>query len=424
MKRVFIIGAGPGSGELLTPQARKAIEGSDCVIAHRRLLNNPSFDGIPGSLCIRELEARGKTVFESASPGEITALLENLQDGMTAAVLVSGDTGFYSLAKKLTAMLGDQIEAELISGISSVAYFCAKIKSSWDDALLLSLHGRACNVADKVRRNHKVIMLTDAHRTPARIAEELCQNGLENATMTVGENLSYDNEIITAATAREARKGIYGDLCVVQVENRVPEEHLFIRDRDFVRGRTPMTKEDIRCLVINKLEPAKNDIVYDVGAGTGSVAIEIAMQIPEGKIYALEKNRDALELIKENKHKFGAANLEIVAGNAADNLAELPAPAKVFIGGSGGRLNELLDIVYQKNPRARIVINAITLETLIEASEYYKKRGDYLFEVIQVGVSHAREINRYHLLTAQNPVFIITASALQSADRKDTAYDQ
>ena len=404
MKHIYIIGAGPGSRNALTVEAQKAVEGSDCIIAHGRLL--------------RDYENSGKILLESSHAEKIADYVAELNDGLVISVLVSGDTGFYSLAKKLTRLLqanDKQDKVEMISGVSSVAYFCAKLRSSWDDALLFSLHGRPGSVADKVRRNKKVIVLTDAVYTPSVIAGELCENGLENVMLTAGENLSYEDEAITSLTAREAAQRQFGALCVLQIENPQPEEHKFIGDSDFIRGNTPMTKQEIRCISINKLRLSKTDIVYDAGAGTGSVAVEIALQIPDGRVFALEKEPEALRLIEENKRKFRAGNLEIIQGNAEEAILPLPPPDKVFIGGSGGRLTEILEAVYRKNDCAYVVINAVTLETFCEAVSYYKNREAYFFEVVQVGVNSAKEAGSYHLLSAQNPVFIITAG------RKETA---
>ena len=401
MKRIYIIGAGPGHPDCLTERAKNAVASSTVIITHGRLLANYT-----GS---------GKKFIESASAENIAALVQDAEDEDVISVIVSGDTGFYSLAKKLPGLLAEYGVVEMVSGISTISYFCAKIKKSWDDALLLSVHGRECNIADKVRRNKKVILLTDKDRTPAWAARQLCENGLENATFIVGENLSYEDERITVSSALETSEKQFAVLSVAMIENPAPEEHVFIGDSDFIRGDTPMTKQEIRCLSIYELRLAKGDIVYDVGAGTGSVAVEIALQMPEGRVFALERDEDAIKLIGENKRKFHANNLEIVSGDAEISLSALPAPDKVFIGGSGGRLKAILDAIYLKNPATRVVINAITLETLCEATDYYKNKKEYLFKVTQASVNSTKKAGEYHMLTAQNPVFIICAAGKEKA---------
>lgn len=402
MKRIYLIGAGPGNMELLTTEAKKAMIDSDVIIAHKRLLMG--------------FENSNKKLIESTSPKEITDYIAQAAEDKTISVLVSGDTGFYSLSKSLVKTLEGMGDVKVLCGISSIQYFCSKIQSSWDDALLISLHGRDCNLVEKVKRNPKVITLAGGEYSPQYIVKLLCENHLENVILTIGENLSYQNEKITMGTAKELLDTTFSSLCVMQIENPNPKDHVFINDDAFVRGDTPMTKQEIRCISISKLQLEKKDIVFDIGAGTGSVAVEMALQIPDGKVFAIEKEADGIELIKENKQKFSVTNLEMLQGNAKDMISDLPTPDKAFIGGSGGALIEILDSLYCKNPNIRIVINAITLETLCAITNYYKNRNEYLFELINVSVSFARKAGNYNLFTGQNPVYIITVSRKDSSD--------
>ncbi len=137
-------------------------------------------------------------------------------------------------------------------------------------------------------------------------------------------------------------------------------------DESFIRGNVPMTKSEVRSISLSKLQLEPHDIVYDIGAGTGSVAVEIALQIPHGCVYAVEKNPEALSLLEQNKAQLGADCMNIVSGTAPDICKELPAPNKVFIGGSSGNMKEILSLLLEKNPDVRIVITAISIETLTE----------------------------------------------------------
>lgn len=404
MKRIYIIGAGPGRSDLLTVEAQQAIGKSDCLIAHSRLME--------------EYRDSGKQLLESSSPKEIAASISRLADGEVISILVSGDTGFYSLTKSLAKTLEGLGQVEILSGISSIQYFCSKIQSSWDDAVLLSLHGREHNLVQKVKQNHKVLLLTDDQHTAQQICGLLCEYNLEEVVVTVGEYLSYEQERITAGSAKELSLQTFSPLSVVQIENPYPQEHTFLSDDAFIRGATPMTKQEVRCVSISKLQLQKNDVVFDIGAGTGSVAIEVALQIPDGKVYAIEKEADAVLLIGENKQKFQAANLEVRQGSAKELLLELPTPDKVFIGGSGGELCDILEFLYSKNPKVRVVTNAVTLETLCELTRYYQEKREYLFEVVQLSVAFTRKLGSYNLFTGQNPVYIITVS------RKDASYGE
>jgi precorrin-6Y C5,15-methyltransferase (decarboxylating) len=181
-------------------------------------------------------------------------------------------------------------------------------------------------------------------------------------------------------------------------------------DELFIRGDVPMTKQEVRAVSLSKLQLAAADIVYDIGAGTGSVSVEAALKVRKGMVWALEKDPGAVEIIEKNKKKFGAANMKIMQTAAPAGLETLPSPDKVFIGGSGGNLKEILNLLYRKNPEARIVINAVTLETLNQAVDYYRTRPAYDLEIVHIIVAKARSLGGLHLMTGQNPVYILTAS--------------
>lgn len=174
-----------------------------------------------------------------------------------------------------------------------------------------------------------------------------------------------------------------------------------MKDEVFIRGKVPMTKEEVRCVSIAKLAPEKDSIIYDIGAGTGSVSIEMALAYPEGKIYAIERNPEGIELIKQNIGKFDVKNIEIVEGTAPDCLKGLPAPTHVFMGGTGGGLKDIVEAVRKMNPDTRFVMNIITPETLAESLGFAE-------EIVQMQISRARVAGAYHLMTAENPVYIVT----------------
>ena len=180
-----------------------------------------------------------------------------------------------------------------------------------------------------------------------------------------------------------------------------------MNDNHFIRGRVPMTKSEIRAIVLSKLDLKKDSTVYDIGAGTGSVGIEAALSMRQGSVYAIEKKEDGCELIRRNQEALGAKNLTVVCGSAPEALTGLPVPDRVFIGGSGGRLAEILDLVREKNPQARAVITVIALETLAAVGGYLKDRR-LEAEIVSVQVARAEKRGSYHLMQGQNPVYIIT----------------
>lgn len=170
-----------------------------------------------------------------------------------------------------------------------------------------------------------------------------------------------------------------------------------------------MTKQEVRAVSLSKLMPKVTDKIYDIGAGTGSCSIELALQAKMGHVWAFERNPLALELLEQNKALFAVANLDIIAGEASKQIIDMPAPDCVFIGGSGGNLCRMLDIIYTKNSECRVVINAITVETLIEVVEYYKTHSEYELEIVNVFAARGKKLGAYNLMMAQNPVYVMTA---------------
>ena len=190
-----------------------------------------------------------------------------------------------------------------------------------------------------------------------------------------------------------------------------------MRDECFIRGKVPMTKSEVRAVSLDKLELRDGEVFYDVGAGTGSVAVEAALRCPHSRVYALEQKAEGCELISGNREKFGADNLTVVPGKAPETFRELPAPDKVFIGGSGGSLGAILKAVREANPQVRIVVNVITLETLSELTSYLEREG-LEAEVVSIQVSRAQKLGCYHLMQAMNPVWVVTFGG-EEPDRQE-----
>ncbi|ADY57154.1 precorrin-6y C5,15-methyltransferase (decarboxylating), CbiE subunit [Syntrophobotulus glycolicus DSM 8271] len=400
MPRINIVGIGPGDRKTMTEEAVGAIQNSRYLIGDKRVLE--------------PFEHFRKEMFYSSNVKEINNYLTGLGQEEEASVLVSGDVGFYSLAKRLLET-GKREEIRLICGLSSLQVFCSRLGIPWQDVNVLSLHGRDGNVLNRVMRHRTVFIMTGGSCTPAAVCRELCRSGLETVRVSVGENLSYPGERITTGTAEALAEEDFAELSVMLVFNNSPVQGELttsgLPDGMFIRGDAPMTKQEIRAVVLSKLQLAAGDTVYDIGAGTGSVAVEMALRLTEGTVFAIEKEPGAVDLLQQNKQKFAAYNLHILQAAAPEGLAALPCPDKAFIGGSGGRLKDILDLVYAKNPRARVVLTAITLQTLTQAAAYYEGRTDLKAEIIQVGISKAQKLGGYHLLTGQNPVFVITAES-------------
>lgn len=399
MLKVNIIGIGPGNPDLLTGAARQAIAESNILIGDKRMLS--------------AFVDSSKTVYDTiktSAIAEIAAKADPAKDVL--AVLVSGDVGFFSLAKTISGKLPD-CECVRYCGISSLVYFASKLQLSWDDAKIVSMHGRDQNLVAAVAQNKKVFSLTGGEHSPQALCKQLCEHGMGQVTVYVGENLSYPEEKITQGTAEEISALNFPSLSVMMLLNNeangfAPTVH-GLADDLFMRSKVPMTKQEVRSVSMSKLMPKATDLIYDIGAGTGSCSVELALIAKQGKVWAFERNPVAVELLGKNKELFGLTNLEIVAGEALENIKAMPAPDCVFVGGSGGDLCKMLDVIYAKNSKCRVVINAITVETLAQVAAYYKEHEDYSLEIVNVFVARGKHLGSYNLMIAQNPVYVMTA---------------
>lgn len=397
--RVNIVGIGPGNPDLLTGEARQAIAASNILLGDKRMLS--------------AFADSSKTVYDTiktSAIAEVAAKADPVKDVL--AVLVSGDVGFFSLAKTISGKLPD-CECVRYCGISSLVYFASKLQLSWDDAKIVSMHGRDQNLVAAVAQNKKVFSLTGGDHSPQALCKQLCEHGLGQVLVYVGENLSYPEEKITQGTAEEISALSFPSLSVMMLLN--DEANCFeptvhgLADDLFMRSKVPMTKQEVRSVSMSKLMPKATDVIYDIGAGTGSCSVELALIAKQGKVWAFERNPVAVELLGKNKELFGLTNLDVIAGEALENIKAMPAPDCVFVGGSGGDLCEMLDVIYAKNSKCRIVINAITVETLAQVAAYYKEHPDYSLEIVNVFVARSKKLGSYNLMMAQNPVYVMTA---------------
>ena len=396
-QKISLVGIGMGAEKTLTLEGKKALNEAELLIGAKRMTEAVQK---PGQMVLHEYRSE-----------KIVEYIREHPKYRTVVIALSGDVGFYSGAKKLIDQLDGNVE--VICGISSVVYFMSKIGLSWDDAKIVSAHGRNCNLISLIRHNPKVFSILGTEDGVAVLASRLVYYGMGDVTLYVGENLSYENEKIfhdKAANLTEYR----GDaLSVVTAcnEKATPMSAVHgISDGEFLRGKAPMTKEEVRTVSLSKLRLSEDSVCYDVGAGTGSVSVEMALRAWMGQVYAIEKKEDALALLKENKKKFAVDNLAIIPGVAPEAMTELPAPTHAFIGGSSGNMQDIINLLLEKNPKVRIVINCITLETVTEAMNAIRDFGLEDVDIVQLAAARSKSIGRYHMMMGENPIYIISCS--------------
>lgn len=395
---VTLIGMGSGTPELLTAQGLAALQSADLIIGAKRLLEH-----LPTG-CTENRKALYK-------PEDILSCLSEFP-AANAALLYSGDTGFYSGASKLLPMLrAFGISARVLPGISSVQLLSAAIGRPWQDWKLVSAHGCACDPAAEclTAEGRPVFFLTGGTETPATLCAKLADAGLGDAHAITGENLGTPQEHLAFGTAQTLAANACAPLSVLLIEHTVLPARRApgFPDDAFIRGEVPMTKQEVRAAALAKLAVRPTDTLWDVGAGTGSVSVELALAAPRGHVYAVECAPDACALIRQNREKFHAYNLSLIEGTAPQVLADLPAPDAVFIGGTKGSMAEVVDAALAKNPNARLCISAIALETLSAAIAALAAH-EQTAEVTQLAVSRTRPAGKLHLLMANNPIFLIT----------------
>lgn len=398
MYELLVVGAGPGDPNLLTPAARLAIDSACTVVAaHRHAKLVPP----------EKLLQLGKL--------EITLNeIERRLQGGNVAVLVSGDPGFYSLLPRLKRRFPKQ-PVRVIPGIGSLSAFFAELGETWQGATILSAHGRALKggtLAAAVKQHQLTCLFCDQEHNPAWVLDVLIDWGFSDVHVAIGERVSYPDQRLSFGTPRELAGRDFDGLSVVRIVNPRAKTLALspgVTDDQFIRESTPMTKEEVRWLILCKLNLEPSAIVWDVGSGTGSVAIECARLCPYGQIYAIEEEAKAIRLIKENRERFGVSNLSLQPGVAPHVLGKLPTPTHVFVGGSGGRLKEILHHVQLRGGGITILVSSVTLMTAAEAVGVFQSLEFTDLDVVQLAVCRGKAVGDQHIMKAQNPVTLVRA---------------
>lgn len=406
--KITLAGVGMGNENGITKEVKQAVEEADILLGAGRML-----------ACFPDKPEK----YPLYQAGEIIPYVKKVQETsmylerQKIVVLFSGDSGFYSGCQSLYAALNKEISEgrlraslQVLPGISSVAYLASRIGESYHDAAVYSVHGKVlCNLAKRIKRKTKTFLLTAGVQDLNRLGRELSAAGMTDCEITAGYQLSYPEERIAYLSPAECIELKEEGLYTCYIKNPCAEEAKLthgISDRQFIRGKVPMTKEEVREVSICKLHLREHAVVYDIGSGTGSLAVEIAGLSDDIQVYAVEQKEEAVSLIEENKKMFGLQNINTIKAMAPEGLSGLPTPTHAFIGGSGGRLKEILSVLREKNGNMRMVVNAVSMETICEIREVLSQYQIREEELVQVQVSRMNQIGSHHLLQAENPVWI------------------
>jgi len=401
MKSIHVIGAGIAGHEGFTPQALELINQSELLFGAERLLGLfPDFSG-------------EKFPLDDNNRAEMVSRLQDCVGRVV--VLASGDPLFFGLGRYLLRNMAEEL-IEFLPNVTSVQYAFAKIREPWDDSVFISVHGRDLkDVVERIVANDKAAILTDGVNTPGMISRELLSRHRSGYKAYLCENLGTDAERIRVTDIKGLLELDVAPLNVlILIREYEDDRHAYIPtfgipDEEFVSIKKLITKEEVRVVTLAKLRLRHDMCLWDIGAGSGSICVEADHLLPDGRIFAIERNEECCQFIKENLQKFNTRNVVLIEGGAPDCLEELPDPDCVFIGGSGGNLWEILDTVDQRLAvGGRIVLNASTLDTLTSANEYFGNAG-YHVEVVTVNIARTRPHSNYKLFEAYDPVYILTA---------------
>jgi precorrin-6Y C5,15-methyltransferase (decarboxylating) len=399
---IYVIGIGINGRASLLERPARLIGEAGLLVGGRRHL-----DEFPGAVGLK-VPFRGLS--EAAS-----SIRDFLKRGKGhAVVLATGDPLLFGIGSFILKEFG-KAAVEIIPGVSAVQEAFARIKEDMNGVKVLSAHGREADIdllADEVAGGAKLALFTDKENNPARLSKELLERGVPDLRAFVCEALGTGRERILEGTLKTvARKRSFDPLNVFIILNEKggPQKSGFgFPDSFFSHSGGMITKEEFRVIALAKLAVTRHSVVWDIGACSGSVAIEAA-RLTTGEVYAIEKNRERAADIVKNAARFRTGNLTVVKGTAPEALKGLPAPDAVFVGGGGEDIVKILSAASRRLKKGgRLVVNAVTMETSSKAIDFLAKKG-WEKELLLVSVSRSKRAGGLTMLAAHNPLFIIAA---------------
>ena len=340
---------------------------------------------------LRDMAADFSGKIQSIAPLEqaITAIRSTLPTG-NIAVLASGDPLFYGIGKRLLEeFLPGQLE--FYPALSALQRACALFKTPWDDAVIVSLHGRQHHhIPGLLLKNKKTIVFTDQNNSPQIIADKINKylqsighiDLIERIAFSVAENLGLPNENVFTGSLEETAKNDFSPLNILYLQRphlqgqKQTSFDLGLTEEEISHSRGLITKNEVRAVTLHQLQLPRQGVFWDIGAGSGSISIEAARTNPRLTVYAVEHKEEELNNIKENIRRYDCFNVIPVFGRAPEVLADLPAPDRVFIGGSTGSLADIVRLVAkQLTANGHLVINGVIEKTITTAPQYMREAG-------------------------------------------------
>ncbi len=332
------------------------------------------------------------------------------------AVLASGDPFFFGIGRQLTGRLGKE-RVLVLPNVTSLQVFFSRLKEPWEGVSVHSFHGRDAS-ADPGNwlsllssRSKPVAFFTDPLRSPGWMAREMIKAGCVHWEMAVGEDLGLPTERVGRFSLPQAAAAEFSPLNMVALFPMAREKPqvppLGLPEEAFQHEAGLITKMEVRVISLAHLQLQPGQVLWDVGAGSGSVSMEAARMVPSAKIFALERHPQRFEDIGENLRRFECFGVKALRGAAPEVFADLPDPDRVFIGGSGGHLRPILQGVAQRlKLQGRVVQTMVSLENLERARSFWRERG-FTVEVSQIQVNRGAPIGKGLRLEALNPVFVM-----------------
>ena len=407
--KIFIVGIGANGRESLTGKGLKEVRQAQILIGANRVLS----------------EFRSSAAKKIHISFDIEKILETIEENRDKRIVIlgSGDPNHFGISKKILERFQKE-DVEIVPNVSSMQLAFAAIKEPMDGALITSVHGRGMEgLLESVSAYEKIGIYTDPENNPARVASKLLENGINKYTVYICEDLGTKDERVLKSRLSGITKRVSSPLNIMILirdqgtPNRLPQTDfpliLGIPDEDLSHAGGMITKRDIRLMTLARLKLNEGQLLWDIGAGSGSISIEGAGLLTRGMVYAVEKNKGQVLHIQENIRRFSRKNIKVYEGEAPDILCQVPDPDRVFIGGSGGRLKDiLLEVIKRLRPGGIVTVNAVTTATLTNTVQILKEHN-FKVEITSVNIAKSRVLGDTEILDPMTPTFIITGERLE-----------